>query len=365
MALTISTNIRCNTIDCISNKGQKPPVLVIDANKVAVRYDDIGIVVLRPSIDRLKFGFFPDQKLLNKYDPSCGLDEFKEHIKKSLAGDGFQPKVTSLSYVDGVSFKKPPYSLYNVNLIFKPSNDSEPIIIQIDPKKGGYPFMRFDMNPNRITKQDMKKFWELIEGVMVVPGANISQEDFLIWSKIYSAEIAVDILGARPSDMEIKPLVANKPVTKKSHVYKSGTGRAETVYPKVKKGKSSTEYVYDKRKEQTETGKEPVYKDFLHSRYECRVQNTTFYKLSNIKNRCVRISVRVIDFRKFNKLSLIHHLFIRHALVRTLDKALELIPDKSQPKFKKSYCDTMQDIWDAKKIWSYWQGTIKDSGFFP
>jgi len=310
----------------------------------------------------LTFGFVPDEKLLKKYDPAANLDEYKTYIKGSLAGDGFHTEITGLSYIQGVSFKKPPYSLYDVNLTFKPCPNSEPIIIQIMPKKGGYSFMRFDMNPNRITKKGMENFWTIIEEVvLLIPGHSISREDFLIWSKIYIAEIAVDILGARPSELEITSMTNNKPIPQKSHVYKSKTGRVQTKYPKVKKGKSDTEYVYDKRQERLDCGAEPIYGDFLHSRFECRVQKTTFYKLSNIKNRCVRVSIRTLDYGKFSKMKYTQHLFIRYALDRTLDKALEAIPPKFKPTYQNAYDTAMRKIWDAKKIWSYWPETLKNS----
>ncbi|MCB9978289.1 MAG: hypothetical protein H6862_01615 [Rhodospirillales bacterium] len=366
MSLMISKKVSCNTIGFSTNKGAKPETISIPANRIAIKYPDIGIVILRPAIDRLSFGFAPDQKLLDKYKSPYDLDEYKAYIYKSLAGDGFHTGSTGLSYIAEGNFKKPPLSLYNVNLSFKPCPNSEPVLIQVGPKKGGYDFMRFDMNPNRITPKGMKNFWELMETATVMPGFTVSHEDFLIWSRIHKGEICVDILGLRPAEAEITPRKYGGPHKAKSHIYKSATsGRIETIYPKAAMFKSSTERLYDKRQERIDQGHQPLYGDILHTRYESVFSKTTFFQLAGIKNRCNRVAIRALDYTKLPKMNFVHHLFIRHALARTLDKALEIIPDDLKAEYIACYADTMVKIWDSKAIWSFWPDTLKSSGLFP
>lgn len=367
MGLTINTKHPCNTIGYITNKGSKPQQIILPNDRIAIKHSDLGIVILKPSIDRLKFGFEPDEKLFNKHKANITTDEYEAYVFKSLAGDGFHTGDTQLEYIEkNASFKKQPYVAYDVNLLFRPCPNSKPVLIQIRPKKPAHSFMRFDMNPNQISKKGMDAFWKLVdENLLLLPGVtSLGREDFLIWSKINQLEVAIDILGLRPSDAEVKSNTNNKPVPQKSQVYKSKTGRIQTIYAKLKKG-SNTEYLYDKRQERIDCGAEPIYGDFLHSRYEFRVNKTTFYKMAKITNRCGRVSIRSLDYVKFSKMKYTQHLFIRYALNRTLEKALEVIPVKHQPSYKAAYETTMRKIWDPKKIWSYWPETLKNSNLIP
>lgn len=366
--MSIKIGFPCNTIHLSSNKDKKPPNIQIEIDRVAVRYKELNITVLRPALDRLTFGFCPDKHFI-KYAPGVTLEEVKAHIKKSLWHDGkVASEKTGLSHVTDVSFMKQPYVAYNVNLRYKPPSSTHSILIQIDPKgkSSKKAFMRFDMNPQHFSKKALGEFRAFIEDMLIIPGSSVvTYDEFLIWCPIYRADVCIDVLGARPAELEIRVMKGKKEAPQKSHIYKSKTGRTETVYTKVKKGKSSDEYIYDKRQEQIDLGEEPVYGDFLHSRYESRVQKTTFHKLANIKNRCNRVAIRALDTSKLHKMHYTNHLFIRHALARTLEKALELIPPPLQSKFKKSYEGNMRNIWNTQKIWGYWKEVIATSGLFP
>lgn len=364
MGLSIKVKIPCNQIGFPSNKGKKP-TLPIESRRIAVRYDDIGITVLKPDIDHIAFGFSFKPELLKKYKSSQNIAAFEKNVSQTLF-HAAKTNANGLSMVEGVPFLKKPWVNYNLNIRYRPNKSTEAIFIQASPKNpdSNLDFMRFVMNPSRYDKSDFKAFRVFVEELLVCPDACISYEDFLIWSQIYRADVAVDILGARPADLEITTLVSGKASPKKKHIYKSATGRAETIYPGAKKGKSSGSYIYDKRKEQEENGHQPLYGDFLHSRFECRISKTTFHKLANCTNRCGRVAVRALDPKLFAKEHYTRQLFIRYALERTLDKALAVIPPKYQPKFLKSYNGAMRDIWDAKHLWSFWKHTVKTSGFF-
>lgn len=294
-----------------------------------------------------------------------GLD-FARVLKWFQDFMGYDRTLNGLSLVENVPFLKKPWANYKINLRYRPNGADNAILIQVAPKNpdSNLSFMRFVMNPSQYDKADFQAFRAFIEELLVCPDACVSYDDFLVWSKVYRADVAVDILGARPSDLEIIPLVSGKPAAKKKHIYKSATGRTETVYPGAKKAKSSDTYIYDKRKEQEEAGNPPIYGDFLHSRFECRISKTTFFKLAGCTNRCGRVSVRALDPKIFAKEHYTRQLFIRYALERSLQKALAVIPTKYQPKFLKAYNGTMRDIWDAKYLWGFWKDTVKTSGFF-
>ncbi len=371
MTITFLTNVPCNTIDFISNKGNKLPRIKINKDRIANRYDNIGIIVLKPHIDKITFGFTPTQEFINSYNPAISEAEYKKYIKGSLFGEATYSTANGLiegvSLVTNVPFMKQPYSNYNINIRYKPKGASDSVFIQIDPKEENSerPFMRFDMNPSRFNKKAMAEFREFIEETLGMPGGYVTYDDVIASAPVYRADVAVDILGARPSDLEIYVMVNKKLVTSKSHTYNSPSGRIQTLYPKVKKGKSSSEYLYDKRQELIDTNQPLIYGDFLHTRYECRIGKTTFHKLAKTTNRCGRISARALDIHRFAKMGHVQRYFIRIALDRTLDKAIEMTPHKLQAKYKKAYDDSLHNIWDAKNLWSYWKNTVSNSGFFP
>lgn len=364
MSISIKVKIPCNQIGFPSNKGKKPTIL-IEKRRIAVRYDDIGITILKPDIDHIAFGFSITPELLKKYKSNESIAAFESHIAATLF-HGAKAQVNGLSLVENVPLLKKPWANYKINLRYRPNGADNAILIQVAPKNpdSNLSFMRFVMNPSQYDKANFQAFRAFIEELLVCPDACISYDDFLVWSKVYRADVAVDILGARPSDLEIIPLVNGKPAAKKKHIYKSTTGRTETVYPGAKKAKSSDTYIYDKRKEQEDAGNPPIYGDFLHSRFECRISKTTFFKLAGCTNRCGRVSVRALDPKIFAKEHYTRQLFIRYALERSLQKALAVIPAQYQPKFLKAYNGTMRDIWDAKYLWGFWKDTVKTSGFF-
>lgn len=366
MAITFNLSIPCNTVDFLTNKGKTVSKLKIESKKIAVRYDEEGIIVLRPIIDRLTFGFSPSQAFFNKHGIAESVEEYKESLAKSLYHSAMvDSKASGLSQVTNVPFNKPPWKSYNINLRYKPPSSTEKILIQLKPKSEKSAFMRFDMNPAKLGHKAISEFKAFIEELFVIPGHTLTCDDITAWAAVYRADVAIDILGARPAELEIQTIVGKKPVYYKNHTYNSASGRTETIYPKAKKGKTSPTYIYDKRKELVEANKEPAYGDFLHSRYEFRVQKTSFAKLTKIKNRCGRIGVKALNGKKFHKLHYTQQLFVKYALERqVLEKALTVIPDEFKAKYKAAYDNSMRSIWDAKKIWSFWPDTMKLTGLF-
>ncbi len=364
MTISIKAKVPCNSISFLTNKGGKQELINIDKKKIALEYNNIGVLVLKPVIDRLDFSFNPTQDFLNTYDPAADLAEYKKAVKDSAHQDAATGS-DGLSLLTDASFYKPPFSQYNSNLVYQPPGKSERVTIHIGPKKPGHPFMRFSMKPSRITPEGMKAFRRMVAETLLMTGASpIDYVDFLERCKVIRMEAAVDILGLRPYDMKITPVINGKAAEKKGHVYKSKTGRTETVYPDTKPEKSDIKYVYDKRQALIDEGQEPHYGDFLHSRYECRVQKTTFPAIKKLNNRAGRVAIEALDIGKFWKLNHSHRLFMRVALDRTLDKALDLIPEKLHPAYKKAYQASFHKIWKPKEIWKFWGEAWKASGIF-
>jgi hypothetical protein len=365
MAIIFCENVPCNQIGIPSNKGKKPTIQ-LDKKRIAIRYDQLGIVVLKPHIDKISFGFPVTQDFVHHYAPGNTVEEFKQHIVASLFADA-KTNTGGLCLVEGVPFHKKPWVNYNINVRYTPPGAKESFLIQASPKdaSSNLDFLRFDVNPSKLNTKQIGHFREFITTLLLAPGSIVSYENFLSFCQVYRVDAAVDILGARPSDLEVLTLVEGKPKPAKKHVYKSKTGRAETLYPGATPTTSGKAYVYDKRKELTEADKKPMYGDFYHSRFECRISKTTFYKLANVNNRFSRVSIKALDIDTFAEQYHVHKLFIRYALETSLEKALDIIPENERPYFQKHYHEALHDIWDAKALWALWKDAVKASGFLP
>lgn len=351
-----------------TNKGKKPSKISLDTSKVAYAYPELGIVVMKPIIDRLVFGFFPNSKLMKACDGlESDLGEYLNYCAGSVFGDAKANKIKGLSLIEDANFFKEPYKRYNTNLRFQPAGCNAYALIQIGPKSEGKPFAKFDLNPSLFGAKGMAEFWELIDEIFLFmeQPAQATFENFLIWSKALRIDVAVDVLGARPDDMEILKMAGGKPKPSKSCAYKSIKGRIETIYPNTKSGKSDSEYVYNKKKALSDKKKSPMYGDFLHTRYECRAVKQNFFKLNKMKNRCSRVGVRVLDVAKITDDQYVEHLFARDVISRSKAKALEIIPEQHRKQLDDAYEDMMFDIWQPKKIWATWPSVIKQSGILP
>lgn len=173
MGLTVSSYIFCNTVGFPTNKGQEPEIKIekikIDGNKVANKYPDIGVNLLKPTIDRITFGFYLDEAFLAKFDPSEDLADYKKKIQSDLFSSA-KAHADSLYEIEGANFMQQPYSSYNTSLHFKPTGAEHPILIQVSPKWHKHAFIRIDMKVNRLDKSAIKAFRTLIEELLLLPG---------------------------------------------------------------------------------------------------------------------------------------------------------------------------------------------------
>lgn len=366
MTLTFPIKVPCNSVGFLSNKVEKPkndkiPMLHIESNKIAKRYDDLGIVILKPIIDRLYFGFSVTPEFIAQHKVGYDVEGWKMGIAKSLYQDAMSDSAES-----GVSFvyAKNPENSHKYRFRYKPPSSSETIFLQVTPKAPV--FITIDMNPAKFNQKAVEEIRQFVEQQFLLTGEYILYDDIVAWSRIYRLDIAVDVLGVRPSDLEVMAMGEKGPVPYKSHQYKSVSGRTETNYITPVKGKARGGYYYDKQKDQIEKGKKPVYGDCLHTRFEFRVTNTAFHKLENIQNRCARVAVRALDYNKFRKMGYTRRCMIRYALERRdVNKAFREIPDNMKPKYQAAYEMVLNDIWDAKAIWSFWKDAVQSLAIAP
>ncbi len=72
--MSFTFSLPCNQIGFSTNKEKKPPNVQIEGSKLGIRYKDIHIIVLKPALDRLTFGFCPDKHFM-KYAPGFTLGD--------------------------------------------------------------------------------------------------------------------------------------------------------------------------------------------------------------------------------------------------------------------------------------------------
>ena len=239
------------------------------------------------------------------------------------------------------------------------------MLIQVGPKSPKNPLIKVDLNPSRYTVVEMAAFRSLIGGLFVTSGGSIAYSDLILGAMAYRTDIAVDVLGIQPPDIELRVLKGKQWLPHKRQVYLSKIGKAETIYPRAVAGKSSHEYVYDKRQELIDNQMPPVYGDVLHTRFECRVIKKTVGKLANVKNRCRRVSIQAVDYKKLHKLNNTQRLFMGLALSRSLTAALQMLPAKYHAKYSKSYQNILKNVWPADLIWEHWKEALANSGLLP
>ena len=360
MPLKILTHHPVNAMSFSTNKVEKQ-VLKIDNDKVAISYKDLGIVILNPIMDRLTFGFSPTKEFMAEYDPAQTVEDLEQYLRTDLYHRA-SLKSDNLSLLEKVSFLKPPYSSYKINVKYTPTGAASHVLIQVSPKQPKNQFFRFDMNPSKFNQAQMAEFQSFIEDLLST-GSPVPFDAVKERSYIHRVDVAVDILGARPADMDVIPLVEGKPAKKKSHVYKSASGRQETVYPGSTIGEAGKSYIYDKQKELAEKNSPPMFGDFLHSRYEIRCEKQKFATLATMNNRLNRVSVNALHLGEYEKLHYTQQLFIRYVLDRTLEKGLVMIPAKFRPRFLKAYEKCTRKIWDAPLLWSLWKTRVAKTGF--
>ena len=360
--ISIKSALKCNTINSPFNKGGNPETVKIDSNRIAYRYPDAGIAVLKPVIDRLKFGFYPKADFFIQQGISETPESISKYLTTSLASDVFTGGDFNLSWFKTGKGSKSAFSLYKIDLWLKPSAGSAPIRIQAAPKKVGYALLRVDMNPCHMDEEGFSCLWDFVGQCFTLPGGSVSKDSFLSACRISSAEVSVDILGLRPNESEIKRVVGGLPKKGKSHTYKSHSGRTETIYPSAKAGKQNNEYLYDKRQELIDQGKMPVFGDVLHTRFEARIVDTTPLLLAKAHNRCDRYTIRTLCPQKFAHLSITEKLYVRLAVQRNPEKAAYDVPETDHAKYQALFEETMMNVWQPKTLWKSWPKLVHDVG---
>lgn len=337
------------------NKGGV--MIMAESDRIVDQYKYKGgnLVILRPVIDKLIFEYnFKD----------CGADrrEIQEIVLKNAA--------KALKKVPGV-FKKATESnigqerLYFLSrthkqvyiLIHAPTNSK--IVIQLEPRNKSSKFLRCELNPSKLKAGGMTFFRDFIKVLMANSLKDISFETIAQTPRgIRRIDIAVDMLGVDASDLEGRYVFKGKQLKKEP--IQNSTGRVETMYFQMPENDKNQAYWYNKKVQIKETLNDPLeggqkspYSHALHTRFEYRI-NETDKPIANLKsllNHLNKVHFRAADYTKIKEKDYTHLLFLRYALARTRNKALEMIPVDLQDQYAASYDAAIIDFWQPEKIW--------------
>ncbi len=329
----------------------------VEKSRIVDQYNYKGakLVILRPVIDKLIFEYgFKD----------CG--NHKRDIQATVLANAITAyEIKAIPFTLATKANVGAQRLYylskayehNFVLTYKPTGAK--IIIQLKANKTGAPFMRCDLNPARLGAGGMTFFREFLKVMLCNDYKELSFETIAKTVKaVKRIDIAVDMLGVDASDLEGRYVYKDKQLKKKP--IQNTTGRVETMYFKMPENDKNQAYWYNKRQAFKDNAKHPIkggqsspYGQALYTRFEYRVEETDkpIANLHSFLNHLSKVHFRAIDYSKITGKDYTHVLFLRYALTRTRDKALEMIPPDLHAEYAASYDKAIVKIWKPKKIW--------------
>lgn len=329
----------------------------VETDRIIETYDYRGasLVILRPVIDKLVF----DYRLAD-----CGAHKraiqgtILKNVDKIIDELPALFKPATKENVGGKRFRHLDRA-YERNFILRHKATGSKSIIQIVPRKKTGGFLRCDINPARLGPEGMAFLRDFL-GLLTHNEWKDIGFDAIAKTKngIRRIDIAVDMLGVDASDLEGRYIFKGKTLKKKAHL--NPTGRTETMYFQKPENDKNQAYWYNKAREITdktgdplEGGQKSPYGRALHTRFEYRVEDSEkpIANLKSLTNHLTKVQFRAVDYEKIKEKDFTHALFLRYAITRTGDKALDMIPVSSRVEYKDSLAAAMLDIWKPKKIW--------------
>lgn len=252
---------------------------------------------------------------------------------------------------------------YKINLGIRPEGSKAKALCQIRPRYEKYKhlgFVRLEFSP---AGMGPKGFLALKTEMANVLGDG-AWETLIKKGRVSAYHVAVDFIGVKTREM-----LAFKDAKKKSKTsaYYSHRGRLETHYLTL----PGNVYVYDKRQERLDKGKEPEFGDMVaHSRLEIRRKikqsKCSIFNLMKAPNPLGQI--RVIDcYKAFPEKHEFHEWlwFLDSARHRGIEKAMGLATeDEVLEDLGTCLLECEKDVFPTKKIWATWKDSLKATGMF-
>jgi hypothetical protein len=317
-----------------SNKQDDPHTETVGSvNANVVSYIPIvgRIAVLKPILDKIAITY-----MINDQDL---LESVYQGLKYDVADGKF--KNATQFQTGAVKYKA------SVNLIVS----GEPVLIQAGPmKKTGLAHnFRLEFNPHKLAVSGIAVLKDELESLI---GEGLSYTDIITKGQVTRLDIAVDLVGVRIDDLDIRISAKGK-----SHWYYSQEGEAETGYFGLKKANAPWK-AYNKRRQLKETGtghEGQLYGGLSHTRLEFHaVPKKSVPQLVDFKNPFADISLAVpvapkgVEPHEWQ-------FFLDSCQRRGHDAAIAMLPEG---KTKKMYVEALdaarEAFWKPNVIWQSW-----------
>lgn len=369
-------NIRTAPSNFSSNNNEN---IEIDERNIAInRYSDLGILVLNPFIDTLELGYslqgiefqnieeqleFASQLTKNVYtnitnnkpNPSTGILYDNNYVQDN--------QLLTLSKKQGYALAwclEHPESGERIQMQALSKEAYKNSLTSKKPR----PFIRITLNPHRLGKDGMD-FFATHFNIMLNDDAAYTRL-ILTPGIVKRVHTAVDILGVGIEDITITPQ-GKKSDKMKTHVYIGKKNRKETLYLQTS-GKSSDNYIYDRKAAARDKGFAPVYGEALNIRYERRSSFSAkkrIVDLLNLSNRIAQIMVCAVNYGLMKDKGFAEVLFMKYAILRSEAKALEAIPTNLQGEYSDLYKDALVPLitdTNRKALWGRYKNWFIQSG---
>lgn len=336
----------------------------IISNKIVCSNKNV-IIVTKPVIDRLVIRF-DIKKHIKDIQAHCheAYDDIVTGINSYLVLSVTDPDECLFTDVSNKE-KSASYSWYagyQKNLWLTHPKTKSRILVQTTPQGKSQetkPFMRLDFNPHELGTDGMKFLMNEFKAMMG------NWMDWAYLSKfpktIERMDIAVDFIGADPSYIAVhRDKAPHQQHEAKTQAFLSENGRGEALYYNYKQGIPTDTYLYNKKKEQIDKVGKGEYGEALHSRFETRIKtDLPLSEIVNVKNPLKKFQVDYVDFDMLAKINYVHVLVGEKAVIRGIDKALEVIPENERTQYAQSYSEVKINLWDYSVLWSHWPELIK------
>lgn len=332
---------------------EKAVVGTIEVHKLGYRYEIAGgthkgarVYLTRPFIDKLSLTYH----VLSL--------ELQVAVKDGLID------LAKAGILESQSIKR---SRYALNLKLMDADADTGILISAAPHKKSGPkdaalvqkpgqlaFLRFELNPERISRAAMAS---LAEVLYIASGGQITVSQLRANANITRLDVAVDILN-----LSINQLLIGNRAGKKSFAYFGTDSRLESHYsdkstsPRV----PAKVIVYNKTQGQIDKGIGVKFPHLLHTRVEVKVTGTqkTLGDLWSLSNPLRRAKVFLPDpvVLPVDRHAWEH--FLDSCRFRGVKAALDLVPQKLRKKYEQALLPGPKPLWRPDELWAMWPKSI-------
>lgn len=346
----IEKNNSCSSNKQIEKVIMDNSVVVNDISYNKYINGNCTIYVSKPKIDKISvvsnIENEDDRKGISSLLTNCVKDDEFPDIRN----------VTKIGFRQSSLLQK-----YRINAHIGPPDCSDPVLLQVGPRKQGLKFLRLEWNPSNLNDEQ----WVAIEEAWKEVGLGwVSWDDILLPAKVTRVDVAVDIYNADISQAQVE---YSKPA--KTHAYYDPAGKLQTAYygigPSIKTTKRSGDTkLYDKRAHLIESDLSPVLGEVPHMRVEFTIRSShgpLLKDLNQLKSPLERISLRYIDGEALSDLPAKWHWFFDACQRKGVGKVLQAMDTAERPEAEEVIKTYSRNIWHTEKLWSHWPDVVSNS----